>query len=165
VKQKLPKTIPAALANELISVYSPVQASLVFDEQGARGQFFGEIPSVNKLTVDIHETRRRAAHSDVKRFKRGMKHLLAPHGPKLVQSDWYNLHLVVYRRAFGQEGQALKWDVSNLIKVAEDCICTFLGIDDCRIKEVTATKINWTGRAAWEFQLTPTEKPCTQERQ
>ena len=105
-----------------------------------------------KLTLDIHATRRRASTSEVKAFKRAIFKALKPLADRLDEDQLYTLYLKFYLPVYHKNGSLKREDVSNFVKVAEDGICTALGIDDCQFMSVRCDKIH-SDTTSWWFEI------------
>lgn len=159
-RESFPRKIPAsALALDKLFDYNPVLEDFKATPTSLYGWFWGKVPSVNKLTLDIHKTHRRASTAEVRRFKRGLKEILAGKQDSVPASRFYKLVIWVAKPCYTAGGQVEKWDVSNYLKVAEDGLTEALGFDDSRIARIEGVKVQTTGRAAWAFELTVTENP------
>lgn len=115
---------------------------LYHDETHLAGMWEGEIPSVNKLTADIHEKRRRVSTGAVKLFKREVKRWLWPFFELLPRFPYYELDLCIWVKTHNSNGTVYQRDASNFVKISEDSICQALMTDDMLHFDVSVHKRN-----------------------
>lgn len=137
---------PQEYAQELVSLQAL--------EDGLTGEFRGKVPSVNQLTLDVHNIRRRAATAQVKTFKKYVRTLLATQNAisMVPEAKWYTLYLCVAFPLYDQGGGVIRKDASNFIKVPEDAISVALGLDDSRFLRVAIEKVDSPDNL-WRFEL------------
>ena len=117
------EALRARYGNRLVSIY--------YTETELAGYWFGEIPSVNELTTDIHKTKRRAPTSQVKIFKQSIIDWLQQYRHLAPVFKFFELSIAVWIPVYtSKKSHVVMRDVSNFVKVSEDSICQALGTDD-----------------------------------
>lgn len=120
-------------------------------------------PSVNAAYCNI-PSRGRVASQALREYKRAfaswalLNARLFSQAQTLISQSKFSLSLIFKlpeTTLYTKMGAPKRWDVSNRIKVLEDCVCTKLGIDDKWVFNVSACKIGGASVGLVDIVITP----------
>ena len=96
-------------------------------------------PSMNAIYSIIYSQRRIELKPEVRLWKSKAKGFIPPWA--MGEHEELELELNLHSNWIYKNGKARRLDLQNLLKVLIDAICEKWGVDDLRVRQIRATKV------------------------